>query len=94
MYFMNKSRTRSNDGSTHWLMKVCRHLHYGNGSNLAADVIDEYATATFPAIIPIPAGSKSLGLGMKRVKENVEKALVPIFYSKKGREITDERKDR
>ena len=44
-------------------------------ASLAADVIDEYATATFPAIIPIPAGSKSLGLGMKRVKENVEKAV-------------------
>ena len=52
----------------------------------AQAVIDEYATATFPAIIPIPAGSKSLGLGLKRVRENVEKQWAPIFYSRKGRE--------
>ena len=55
-------------------------------ASLAADVIDEYATATFPAIIPIPAGSGS--------RKMWKKPLVPIFYSKKGREITDERKDR
>ena len=53
-------------------------------ASLAADVIDEYATATFPAIIPIPAGSKSLGLGMKRVKENVEKAVGADILFKEG----------
>lgn len=52
-------------------------------ASLAADVIDEYATATFPAIIPI-AGSKSLGLGMKRVKENVEKAVGADILFKEG----------
>ena len=49
-------------------------------ASLAADVIDEYATA----IIPIPAGSKSLGLGMKRVKENVEKAVGADILFKEG----------
>lgn len=47
-------------------------------------MIDEYATATFPAIIPIPAGSRSLGLGMKRVKENVEKAVGADILFKEG----------
>ena len=47
-------------------------------------VIDEYATATFPAIIPIPAGSKSLGLGLKRVQENVEKAVGADILFKEG----------
>ena len=58
-----------------------------------ADVIDEYATATFPAIIPIPAGSRPR-TWMKWSRKMWKKPLVPIFYSKKGREITDERKDR
>jgi V/A-type H+-transporting ATPase subunit F len=50
----------------------------------AGDVIEEYATATYPAIIPIPAGSRSLGLGMKRVKENVEKAVGADILFKEG----------
>ncbi len=50
----------------------------------AQAVIDEYATATFPAIIPIPAGSKSLGLGLKRVRENVEKAVGADILFKEG----------
>ena len=50
----------------------------------AQTVIAEYATATFPAIIPIPAGNKSLGLGMKRVRENVEKAVGADILFKEG----------
>jgi V/A-type H+-transporting ATPase subunit F len=53
-------------------------------AEMAGEVIDEYATATFPAIIPIPAGKKSLGLGMKRVKENVEKAVGADILFKEG----------
>ena len=50
----------------------------------AQAVIAEYATATFPAIIPIPAGNRSLGLGMKRVRENVEKAVGADILFKEG----------
>ena len=50
----------------------------------AQEVINIYATATFPAIIPIPAGTKSLGLGMKRIKSNVEKAVGADILFKEG----------
>ena len=50
----------------------------------AQTVIAEYATANFPAIRPIPAGNKSLGLGMKRVRENVEKAVGADILFKEG----------
>lgn len=50
----------------------------------AQTVINEYATATFPAIIPIPGGGKSLGIGMRRVKENVEKAVGADILFKEG----------
>ena len=48
------------------------------------DVINYYATATFPAIIPIPAGMESKGLGMKRIKSNVEKAVGADILFKEG----------
>jgi V/A-type H+-transporting ATPase subunit F len=50
----------------------------------AKAVIDEYAAATFPAIILIPSGNKSLGLGMQRVRENVEKAVGADILFKEG----------
>lgn len=48
------------------------------------EVIDVYATATFPAIIPIPAGLTSKGLGMSRIKSNVEKAVGADILFKEG----------
>lgn len=53
-------------------------------AQLVQEVINMYATATFPAIIPIPAGNKSLGLGMKRIKSNVEKAVGADILFKEG----------
>ncbi len=53
-------------------------------AQLVQEVINTYATATFPAIIPIPAGTKSLGLGMKRIKSNVEKAVGADILFKEG----------
>lgn len=53
-------------------------------AELVQEVINIYATATFPAIIPIPAGTKSLGLGMKRIKSNVEKAVGADILFKEG----------
>lgn len=51
---------------------------------LAKDAINYYATATFPAIIPIPSSTGSLGLGMKQVKKNVEKAVGADILFKEG----------
>ena len=42
---------------------------------LAEEAIDIYATETFPAIIPIPDNQGSQGLGEKRLRQNVEKAV-------------------
>ena len=68
--------------------QIERRIHHLADTETAAQkaqaVIDEYATATFPAIIPIPAGSKSLGLGLKRVRENVEKAVGADILFKEG----------
>jgi V/A-type H+-transporting ATPase subunit F len=51
---------------------------------LAQDAINYYATATFPAIIPIPSNKGTLGLGMKKVKANVEKAVGADILFKEG----------
>ena len=48
------------------------------------EIINYYATATFPAIIPIPAGLTSKGLGMQRIKSNVEKAVGADILFKEG----------
>lgn len=55
-----------------------------HAAQLVPEVIDIYATATFPAIIPIPAGMKSQGLGMSRIKSNVEKAVGADILFKEG----------
>lgn len=47
---------------------------------LIPDEISRYRNSYFPAIIPIPGTKGSLGIGMRAVKENVEKAVgVDIF---------------
>ena len=55
-----------------------------NAAQLATEAIDYYTTATFPAIIPIPSNAGSLGLGMKRLKSNVEKAVGADILFKEG----------
>ena len=76
--------------------KIERRLHYLADNGYAVIYITEkaavkvqeaiamYATATFPAIIPIPSNTGSLGLGMKQLKANVEKAVGADILFKEG----------
>ncbi len=76
--------------------KIERRIHYLADNNYAVIYITEkaaiqvqeaiamYATATFPAIIPIPSDTGSLGLGMKQLKVNVEKAVGADILFKEG----------
>ena len=41
----------------------------------AQEMIERFKTAPYPAIIPIPSNRGGTGMGMKLLKENVEKAL-------------------
>lgn len=41
----------------------------------ATETIDKYKTSPFPAIIPIPSNRGTTGLGMKNIRDNVEKAI-------------------
>ncbi len=46
------------------------------------ETISEYAAAAYPAIIPIPGNREPQGIGMKALKENVEKAVgVDILFN-------------
>ena len=40
-----------------------------------AEIIDEYKERPTPAIIPIPGKDGNLGIGIKNVKKNVERAV-------------------
>lgn len=42
---------------------------------LAEETIGKFATAPFPAIIPIPGNRGTTGIGMERIRKNVEKAV-------------------
>lgn len=53
-------------------------------AELGKDALDYYTTATFPAIIPIPSNQGSLGIGMRRLKSNVEKAVGSDILFKEG----------
>ena len=47
-----------------------------------AETIEEYEGAAYPAIIPIPDNSGTKGVGLKQLKENVEKAVgVDILFN-------------
>lgn len=49
------------------------------------ETIDRYKTSPFPAIILIPNNRGTLGIGMRGLKENVEKAVgVDILFQKEG----------
>jgi len=53
-------------------------------ADLVKDAIAEYATSTFPAIIPIPSTNGTLGIGIRNVKANVEKAVGADILFKEG----------
>ncbi len=44
-------------------------------AQMVPETIDNYKYRAFPAIIPIPNKNGSIGIGMKGIKENVEKAI-------------------
>jgi len=49
------------------------------------ETIDRYRALAYPAIIPIPNNRGSLGLGMKGIKESMEKAIgVDILFGERG----------
>ncbi len=49
------------------------------------DMLKRFATESFPAIIPIPSNRGGTGLGMRQLKQNVEKALgADILFGKEG----------
>jgi len=39
------------------------------------ETIEKYKNITFPIIIPIPTSEESKGIGLNKIKENVEKAI-------------------
>lgn len=39
------------------------------------ETLEKYKNITFPIIIPIPTSETSKGIGIKKIKENVEKAI-------------------
>lgn len=49
------------------------------------ETIERYQTEVLPAIILIPGSSGSLGIGLQKIKDNVEKAVgVDILSKKEG----------
>ena len=49
------------------------------------EILERYAASPYPAIIPIPSNLGTTGLGMTRLKKNVEKALgADILFGKEG----------
>lgn len=44
------------------------------------ETIEKYQYSPFPIIIPLPTKTESRGIGLKKIKENVEKAIgIDIF---------------
>lgn len=53
--------------------------------SMMEETIERYQSEPYPVIIPIPGSSGSAGIGMQRLKENVEKALgADILFQKEG----------
>ncbi len=49
------------------------------------ETIERYKTVPYPAIILIPGNQGSMGLGMKGIRENVEKAIgADILFGERG----------
>ena len=49
------------------------------------ETLSKYQTAPTPAIIPIPGSKGSSGLGLQRIRANVEKAIgADILFQKEG----------
>ncbi len=49
------------------------------------ETVDRYRAMAYPAIIPIPNNRGSLGLGMKGIRDSMEKAIgVDILFGERG----------
>lgn len=49
------------------------------------EAVEKYKTVPFPAIIPIPNAEGSLGLGMKSIRDNIEKAIgADLLFEQEG----------
>jgi len=49
------------------------------------DTVERYRASAYPAIIPIPNNRGTLGLGMKGIKDSMEKAIgVDILFGERG----------
>ena len=49
------------------------------------EAVEKYKTVPFPAIIPIPNAEGSLGLGMKGIRDNIEKAIgADLLFEQEG----------
>lgn len=61
--------------------KSCRIIYVGEEIYEAIpETLDKYSKSPFPIIIPIPEGIDSKGVGLKKIKDNVEKAIgIDIF---------------
>ena len=52
---------------------------------MITETIERYQSEPYPTIIPIPGSRGSTGIGMLRLKENIEKALgADILFQKEG----------
>ena len=46
----------------------------------AQETIEKYKSQPYPAVIPIPSGTGSLGIGLENIRKNVEKAVGTQLY--------------
>jgi V/A-type H+-transporting ATPase subunit F len=47
---------------------------------LIPETIEKYQFSAFPILIPIPSGTKSQGVGLRKIQKNVENAIgIDIF---------------
>lgn len=44
------------------------------------DIIEKYQFSAFPILLPVPTGKTAMGIGLKRIADNVESAIgIDIF---------------
>ncbi len=56
-----------------------------HAASLIPETLQRYQTEPLPAIIPIPGSRAAEAIGMKRLKQNVEKAIgADILFQKEG----------
>ena len=56
-----------------------------DAAQMAIEAVERYKSETFPAIIPIPNRNGTTGLGMARIRKDVEKAIGADILFSEGR---------